>query len=60
MAVRCLAFDQTLEWRVVPLLRMEILMGYVLGMFAVVLALAVGLLTVFAIFDDRKAPRQGH
>jgi hypothetical protein len=34
-------------------------MGYVLGMFAV-LALAVGLLTVFAIFDDKKAPRQGH
>jgi hypothetical protein len=29
-------------------------------MFAVVLALAVGLLTVFAIFDDKKAPRQGH
>ena len=35
-------------------------MGYVIGMFAVVLALAVGLLTVFAIFDDKKAPRQGH
>jgi len=35
-------------------------MGYVLGMFAVVLALAVGLLTIFAIFDDRKTPRQGH
>lgn len=35
-------------------------MGYVIGMFAVVLTLAVGLLGVFAFFSEPRAPRQGH
>ena len=35
-------------------------MGYVIGMFAVVFALAVGLLGVFAFFSEPRGPRQGH
>lgn len=35
-------------------------MGYVFGMFAVVIAMAVGLLGVFAIFSEPRDPRKGH
>ena len=35
-------------------------MGYVLGMFAAVFALAVGLLGVFAFFSEPRDPRRDH